>query len=94
MNFFPQKFLGVVAKLPYPIDKMDVCNDGHLIASIGAEECVKFWNVSYFDGMQVSTEDKPKKVKGKAKPKRDDLNRRNLPSSSHQNASDFYEGLL
>jgi len=93
VNFFPQKFLGVVGKLPYPIDKMDVCNDGHLISSIGAEKCVKFWNVSYFEGMTVSTEDKMKLVKGKAKPMQNELDKANLPSSSHQNASDFYKGL-
>ncbi|CAL8140701.1 unnamed protein product [Orchesella dallaii] len=102
-NFFPQKYLGVVGKVGHPVEKMDVCNDGHLIASIGADETVKFWNVAYFESMTVGggggskenggggEKEKPqKKEKGD---KNQDLKKHNLPSSSHQNASDFFKGL-
>jgi hypothetical protein len=90
MNFYPQKYLGLVGQVPYSIEKMDVCNDGHLIATLGAdEEVIKFWNVSYFEHMTVTDKDK---VKHKAKPPKDE-SKSNLPSSSKQNASDFYKGL-
>lgn len=93
LNFYPQKYLGLVGQVPYSIEKMDVCNDGHLIASIGAdEEVIKFWNVSYFEHMTVPTEVKMKK--GKAKPSHNEGARDNLPSSStNQNTKDFYSGL-
>lgn len=100
-HFFPQTYLGVVGKLSYPVEKMDVCNDGHLIASLGADETIKFWNVSYFENTTVPTgnnskkENKEKTGKGahRGTVERQDLSRHNLPSSSHQNASDFFSGL-
>jgi len=90
---------------------MDVCNDGHLIASLGADETVKFWNVKYFENITVPTG--PAATKGsnnkeksgnsgmkgskkqgqKGSGERQDLNKHNLPSSSHQNTSDFFKGL-
>ncbi|XP_021963280.1 WD repeat-containing protein 55 homolog isoform X2 [Folsomia candida] len=92
MNFYPQKYLGLVGQVPYSIEKMDVCNDGHLIASIGSdEEVIKFWNVSYFESMTVG---KKEKVKHKSKPTLEDESKSNLPSSSKQNAADFYGGLV
>lgn len=104
-NFFPQKYLGVVGKVGNPVEKMDVCNDGHLIASIGADETVKFWNVSYFENMTVSGagggggkkgddgKKEANKTSFKTEGKSKDLTKHNLPSSSHQNAADFFKGL-
>lgn len=115
-HYFPQKYLGIVGKVGHPIEKMDVCNDGHLIASTGADETVKFWNVAYFETMTaqvaastskaaeknkeeaggggaVGGTGKSKKGHTKASGQKQDLSRNNLPSSSHQNASDFFKGL-
>lgn len=74
---------------------MDVCNDGHLIASLGSdEEVIKFWNVSYFEGMTIGEGEKSKQFKNKSKPVAGEGDKRgNLPSSSKQNASDFFKGL-
>jgi len=95
VNFFPHKYLGIVGRVSYPIDKMDVCNDGHLIATIGADEAVKFWNVSYFETFVVPT-DTASRGKSKIKVNRrkgEDGTRNNLPSSNQQNSSEFFKGL-
>jgi WD40 repeat protein len=88
VHFYPHKYLGVVGRQQFPIEKMDVCNDGHLIGSISHDETVRFWNVSYFSGFTLPNEVEKKSAKNK-----ETMKKHNLPSSNVSNTSEFYKGL-
>lgn len=82
-SLFPHKNLGKVGEHSLPVQCVDICNDGRLIASASHDE-VKFWNVKYFEDMDVSQPTKGNKNK---------LLKHNLPSSETGNASDFFADL-
>lgn len=84
-HLFPHKHLGIVGQHNISVERMDICNAGTFIASCSHNNDIKFWNISYFNDMEVSTANKKQN-------KRKDL-RNNLPSSKARNASDFFSGM-
>ncbi|XP_033216117.1 WD repeat-containing protein 55 homolog [Belonocnema kinseyi] len=83
-NLFPNRHLGVVGQHNFPVERLDISNDGTLIASSSYENDVKFWNVQYFEDLDASF-----KIKG-GKQKQV---KHHLPSSKFNNASDFFADL-
>lgn len=81
---FPHRHLGVVGQHDFSIEALDVNCDGTLIASSSHDNDVKFWNVQYFETLNVAD-----RVKGG---KREQLNH-NLPSSKVDTASNFFSDL-
>ncbi|CAG7734154.1 unnamed protein product [Allacma fusca] len=88
VHFYPMKFLGIVGKHKLAVESMDVCNDGHLIASISHDAILNFWNVSYFEDFIM-----PAEVKTSSKSTKSKDMKHNLPSSRQGNKSDFFQGL-
>ncbi|OWR44900.1 putative WD-repeat protein [Danaus plexippus plexippus] len=86
-HMFPQRQLGVVGQHSLPVECLDISHDGQYIASCSHDNDVKFWNISYFESIDSLID-----VSHKQNKKRDMVN--NLPSSSVQNASDFFSGLI
>ena len=80
---------------------MDVSHDGGLIASISHDECIKFWNIQYFEEMDYDKTKKPfmqqkgvKKMRRKEnKMQRAKESEHQLPSSNRANQKDFFSGL-
>ena len=89
-HFYPKKLLGIVGEHQHSVEKMDVCNDGHLIASSSLDETIKFWNVTYFEDFVPPTLKETKTPKGNSKKE----TKHKLPSSSQKNSSQFFEGLV
>ncbi|XP_043269333.1 WD repeat-containing protein 55 homolog isoform X2 [Venturia canescens] len=83
-SIFPHKHLGIVGQHNFSIESLDISNDGTLIASSSHNNDVKFWNVKYFETLNM---DGPMKG-GKRKQMK-----HNLPSSKMDNASDFFADL-
>lgn len=83
-SLFPHHHLGVVGQHSLSIEALDVNNDGTLIASSSHNNDIKFWNVKYFEALNVT-----ERVKG-GKQKQIKYN---LPSSKVDNASDFFADL-
>ncbi|KAJ8676421.1 hypothetical protein QAD02_012208 [Eretmocerus hayati] len=83
-SLFPNRQLGIVGQHELSVECLDICNDGTIIASYSYDNCIKFWNVSYFETLNVT---KPLKG-GKQKQLK-----HNLPSSKSENASDFFADL-
>lgn len=81
---FPNRQLGVVGQHDLSIEYLDICNDGTIIASYSYDNTVKFWNISYFETLNVSEPVKGGKQKQV---------KHNLPSSKFDNASDFFADL-
>uniref|UniRef100_A0A2A4K3F4 WD repeat-containing protein 55 homolog n=1 Tax=Heliothis virescens TaxID=7102 RepID=A0A2A4K3F4_HELVI len=86
-HMFPQRQLGVVGQHRLPVEHLDISHDGQYVASCSHDNDVKFWNISYFESIDSIID-----VNQKQNKKRDLTN--NLPSSSIQNASDFFSGLI
>ncbi|XP_033201409.1 WD repeat-containing protein 55 homolog [Bombus vancouverensis nearcticus] len=80
-SLFPHHHLGIVGEHSLSIEALDVNSDGTLIASSSHDYDIKFWNVQYFETLDVS-----KRVKGG---KQRQL-KHNLPSSKIDNASTFF----
>ncbi|XP_043466099.1 WD repeat-containing protein 55 homolog [Leptopilina heterotoma] len=83
-SLFPNRHLGVVGQHNFPVERLDINNDGTLIASSSYDSDVKFWNVEYFEDLDISL-----KLKGG---KQRQI-KHNLPSSKATNASDFFADL-
>ncbi|KAL0101495.1 hypothetical protein PUN28_018965 [Cardiocondyla obscurior] len=83
-SLFPHRHLGVVGQHNFSVETLDVSNDGTLIASSSHDNDIKFWNVQYFETLNVT---EPKKG-GKRK-----WLEHNLPSSQINNRSDFFKEL-
>jgi len=66
------------------IEALDISNDGTLVASTSHDNDVRFWNVKYFETLNVT-----EKVKNS---KRERL-AHNLPSSQISNRADFFTDL-
>ena len=83
-SLFPHHNLGVVGQHSLSIEALDVNCDGTLIASSSHNNDIKFWNVQYFETLNVV-----ERVKGG---KQKQL-KHNLPSSKIDNASSFFSDL-
>ncbi|XP_003396059.1 WD repeat-containing protein 55 homolog isoform X1 [Bombus terrestris] len=83
-SLFPHHHLGIVGEHNLSIEALDVNSDGTLIASSSHDNDIKFWNVQYFETLDVS-----ERVKGG---KQKQL-KHNLPSSKIDNASTFFSDL-
>jgi len=83
-HLFPQRHLGVVGQHQLSVESLDISCDGQFIASCSHDQKIKFWNIKYFEDIQVD---------GKKKAKKAEINR-NLPSSKCPNVSDFFSGLI
>ncbi|KOX76824.1 WD repeat-containing protein 55 like protein [Melipona quadrifasciata] len=83
-SLFPHNHLGIVGQHNLSIEALDVNSDGTLIASSSHDNDIKFWNVQYFETLDVN-----ERVKGG---KQKQL-KRNLPSSKIDNVSNFFSDL-
>ncbi|XP_029664389.1 WD repeat-containing protein 55 homolog [Formica exsecta] len=83
-SLFPHRQLGIVGHHDFSIETLDISNNGTLIASSSHNNDIKFWNVQYFETLNVT-----ESVKG-GKQKR---LKHNLPSSEINNRSDFFAEL-
>ncbi|KAK0159647.1 hypothetical protein PV327_010741 [Microctonus hyperodae] len=83
-SLFPHRRLGIVGQHNFPIESIDVSNNGALIATSSHDNLIKFWNVQYFETMNLQEQIKGgKQVQMKY----------NLPSSKINNPSDFFKDL-
>ncbi|XP_011309335.1 WD repeat-containing protein 55 homolog [Fopius arisanus] len=83
-SLFPHRRLGIVGQHDFSIETVDISNDGTLIASSSHDNIVKFWNVKYFETLNVEEPIKGGKQKQM---------KHNLPSSKVNNAGDFFADL-
>lgn len=83
-SLFPHRHLGVAGQHNFSIETLDVNSDGTLIASSSHNNDIKFWNVQYFETLNVA-----ERVKGG---KHKQL-KHNLPSSKIDDASNFFSDL-
>lgn len=83
-SLFPNRHLGVVGQHDFSVEALDINNDGTLIASSSHNNDIKFWNVQYFETLNVTEAVKGGKRKQFA---------HNLPSSQINNPSDFFAEL-
>ncbi|XP_031840230.1 WD repeat-containing protein 55 homolog [Nomia melanderi] len=83
-SLFPRNNLGIVGQHTFCIEATDINSDGTLIASSSHNNDIKFWNVQYFETLDVAH-----RVKGG---KQKQL-KYNLPSSKTDNASSFFSDL-
>ncbi|KAI4497413.1 hypothetical protein M0802_007424 [Mischocyttarus mexicanus] len=83
-SLFPYNQLGVVGQHNFPIEALDVNKDGTLIASSSHSDDIKFWNVEYLETLNTYERIKGGKQKEMT---------HNLPSSSFNNACDFFAEL-
>jgi len=101
VHLFPHRFIGMVGHHDgdMPVEKMDVNGEGDLIASIGHDNRVKFWNISYLEKMDYEKKRKPQIQNKNVGPKKRKLaeavgreSEHQLPSSGRQNKKDFFSG--
>lgn len=81
---FPHRQLGIVGQHDFSVEALDISNDGILIASSSHNNDIKFWNVQYFETLNVTEPIKGGKQKWL---------KHNLPSSQINNRSDFFADL-
>ena len=93
-------FLGTVGHHDLSVERLDVSYDGELIASSSHDNCVKFWNIKYFEEMDYDKTKKPfldqKGVKMRRKDnkmQRAKESEHQLPSSNRGNRKDFFKEL-
>jgi len=100
LHLFPHRFIGQVGhhEGDMPIEKMDVSGAGDIIASIGHDNRVKFWNISYLEKMEYERKRKPLVQKNKVQKKKKLVEsvarelEHQLPSSGRINKRDFFQG--
>ncbi|XP_072745941.1 WD repeat-containing protein 55 homolog [Anoplolepis gracilipes] len=83
-SLFPHRQLGIVGQHDFSVETLDISNDGTLIASSSHNNDIKFWNVQYFETLNVTDSIKGGKQKWL---------KHNLPSSQINNRSDFFAEL-
>ncbi|RLU18468.1 hypothetical protein DMN91_008825 [Ooceraea biroi] len=83
-SLFPHLQLGIVGQHNFSVEVLDISNDGTLVASASHDNDIKFWNVQYFETLDVT-----ETVKGG---RREQL-AHNLPSSEVNNRADFFAEL-
>ncbi|KAL3281159.1 hypothetical protein HHI36_004377 [Cryptolaemus montrouzieri] len=86
-HLFPHRHLGIVGQHDFPIENVDICNNGKFIASSSHKNDVQFWNIQYFEDFEKVSH------KHKKHEKKKELSN-NLPSSKYGNASDFFSDLV
>ncbi|OAD62356.1 WD repeat-containing protein 55 like protein [Eufriesea mexicana] len=84
LSLFPHHHLGIVGQHNLSIEAVDVNSDGTLIASSAHDNDIKFWNVQYFETLDISVNVKGGKQKQL---------KCNLPSSKVDNVSSFFSDL-
>lgn len=82
-HFFPHKLVGLVGHHTLTVEKLDVSHDGALVASLSPDPIVKFWDISYLEGFDVTSAEK---CKGE--------DAANLPSSEFDDRKSFFSDLL
>ena len=99
-GFFNVIFLGTVGHHALSVERLDVSYDGELIASSSHDNCVKFWNIKYFEEMDYDKTKKPfLEAKGVKMRRKDNKMQRakesefQLPSSNRGNRKDFFKEL-
>ncbi|XP_012224100.1 WD repeat-containing protein 55 homolog [Linepithema humile] len=80
-SLFPHQHLGIVGQHDFSVETLDISNNGTLIASSSHNNDIKFWNVQYFETLNVNQTIKGGKKKQLV---------HNLPSSQIKNQSDFF----
>nr|CAD7433248.1 unnamed protein product [Timema monikensis] len=83
-HLFPQRHLGVAGQHQFSVECLDISGDGTFIASSSHDQLIKFWNIRYFEEMNINS-----RVKSR---KREEM-KRNLPSSKFQDCSAFFSEL-
>ncbi|GAB1864969.1 WD repeat-containing protein 55 homolog [Camponotus japonicus] len=83
-SLFPHRQLGIVGQHDFSVEALDISNDGILIASSSHNNDIKFWNVQYFETLNITEPVKGGKQKWL---------KHNLPSSQINNRSDFFAEL-
>ncbi|KAL6426158.1 hypothetical protein ACFW04_009013 [Cataglyphis niger] len=83
-SLFPHRQLGIVGQHDFSVETLDISNNGTLIASSSHNNDIKFWNVQYFETLNVTESVKGGKQK---------WFKHNLPSSEINNRSDFFAEL-
>jgi len=73
-----------VGQHSFSIEALDISNDGTLVASTSHDNDVRFWNVKYFETLNVTEKVKSSKQERLA---------HNLPSSQISNPADFFADL-
>jgi len=99
-HLYPHRFIGQVGhhEGDMPVEKMDVNEAGDIVASIGHDRRVKFWNISYLEKIDYDKKRKPivQKQMGAKKRKNVEVAAREgehqLPSSGRVNKRDFFSG--
>lgn len=76
--------MGVVGQHEYAIETLDISHDGEFIASSSHDHKIKFWNIKFFEDIQVNDRLKANKRKAIS---------HNLPSSKIRNTGDFFSEL-
>lgn len=84
-HLFPHRHLGIIGRHCYGVHKIDISNDGEYVATFCSNNTIYFWNIGYFNDMDVNT--------AKYKKNRRENVRNNLPSSNMVNPNDFFSGL-
>ncbi|KAG6796996.1 WD repeat-containing protein 55 [Apis mellifera caucasica] len=84
-SLFPHYHLGIVGQHNLSIETLDINSNGNLIASSSHDNDIKFWNVQYFETLDVNKQC----IKGG----RQRQLKCNLPSSKIDNASTFFSDL-
>ncbi|KAL0273061.1 UNVERIFIED_CONTAM: hypothetical protein PYX00_005826 [Menopon gallinae] len=82
-NFYPHRHIGIAGQHKSSIEALDISHDGDFVASCSLDQCVKFWNIRYFEDVHMN--------KGKYQKKKTIAH--NLPSSNVRNPADFFAGL-
>lgn len=83
-SLFPHRQLGIVGQHDFSVEALDISNDGILVASSSHNNDIKFWNVQYFETLNITEPVKGGKQKWL---------KHNLPSSEINNRSDFFAEL-
>nr|ALS04485.1 WD repeat-containing protein 55 [Acartia pacifica] len=99
VHLYPHRFIGQVGHHEggMPIEKLEVNGEGNLIASIGHDNRVKFWNISFLEKINYAKKRKPvAQIPGMKRKKMseamDKENEYQLPSSGRINKKDFFQG--
>lgn len=99
-HLYPHRFIGQVGhhEGEMPVEKMDVSEAGDIVASIGHDQRVKFWNIAYLEKIDYDKKRKPVVQKQMGAKKRKNVetaareDEHQLPSSGRVNKRDFFSG--
>jgi len=97
VHLYPHRFLGVIGhhEDEFPIVRLQVNTTGKMVASIGQDNRVRFWNVTYLEEMDYNKQKRPGILPVRSKSKKQQQLREakhQLPSSSRGNKKEFLSG--